>query len=378
MSKISLYVKGIGMMVGMIFGAGVFALPYVFSQAGVFWGSLHLVVALFFILVLHLFYADIAFYSEERMRLAGQIRKFLDARYEPLVMMVTLFASYGTLLAYGILGGVFFHNIFPSASIEILTFLFFFIVSVTSVSRLDKIALINFYLTVPIFIFIGYLLYASAPKIDVHNFFISAKEGFWFVPYGVWLFALSGFSVVSETRDLFYRASLSDFRRVIVLSILISLLFYIIFIVSVLGVAGPETSKDALSGLKTILGPGVVFGGSIIGFLAVFTSAISLNTNLKNLFRFDYKRNYLFSWLLAVLPAPILYFIGIQNFITIIQIVGAVSLGIFGVFIVLMRKNIAKTEFNEHLLIGESNVLSAILIIGLIIGVALEIYTTLS
>ena len=31
-----LYIKGIGMMTGLIIGAGVFALPYAFSQAGVF------------------------------------------------------------------------------------------------------------------------------------------------------------------------------------------------------------------------------------------------------------------------------------------------------------------------------------------------------
>ena len=31
-----LYIKGIGMMAGLIIGAGVFALPYAFFQAGVF------------------------------------------------------------------------------------------------------------------------------------------------------------------------------------------------------------------------------------------------------------------------------------------------------------------------------------------------------
>ena len=34
-----LYIKGIGMMAGLIIGAGVCALPYAFSQAGVFWGN---------------------------------------------------------------------------------------------------------------------------------------------------------------------------------------------------------------------------------------------------------------------------------------------------------------------------------------------------
>ena len=44
-----LYIKGIGMMTGLIIGAGVFALPYAFAQAGVFWGTVHLVVSLFIV-----------------------------------------------------------------------------------------------------------------------------------------------------------------------------------------------------------------------------------------------------------------------------------------------------------------------------------------
>src|SRR3989338_6720640 len=44
-----LYIKGIGMMAGLIIGAGVFALPYAFAQAGVFWGTVHLVISLFIV-----------------------------------------------------------------------------------------------------------------------------------------------------------------------------------------------------------------------------------------------------------------------------------------------------------------------------------------
>ena len=48
-----LYIKGIGMMAGLIIGAGVFALPYAFAQAGVLWGTIHLAVSLFIVYLLH-------------------------------------------------------------------------------------------------------------------------------------------------------------------------------------------------------------------------------------------------------------------------------------------------------------------------------------
>ena len=56
-----LYIKGIGMMTGLIIGAGVFALPYAFAQAGVFWGTVHLVVSLFIVYFLHQWYGEVSF-----------------------------------------------------------------------------------------------------------------------------------------------------------------------------------------------------------------------------------------------------------------------------------------------------------------------------
>ena len=46
-----LYIKGIGMMAGLIIGAGVFALPYAFAKAGIFGEQF----ILFFLFLLFIF-----------------------------------------------------------------------------------------------------------------------------------------------------------------------------------------------------------------------------------------------------------------------------------------------------------------------------------
>lgn len=364
-SKLILYLKGFGMMVGMIFGAGVFALPYIISRAGIFWGLVQLVIVLFLIIVLHLFYADVSFYSEERMRLPGQIRRFLGPYYESIAVVIVFFSNYATLLIYGILGGIFLNNLFPWIDQQFLTYTYFLLAGILSFFRLQRLSLVNLFLTIPVFLFVFFLFGKSFGQINFENFILFGNNADWFIPYGVWLFALSGFSSITETRDLFYRQTSKELRRVIVGSILVSLLGYLIFTASVLNITGLNTTEDALSGLKFGLGREIIVFGSIFGFLTVFTSSLSLAANFKNTFRFDYKRNYFLSWFLVVFPPSLFYLAGLQNFVQLIQIVGAVSLGIFGVFIVLMRRNITGIRQNKFLNAG--------LIIALILGVLFEI-----
>ncbi len=112
--------KAIGMLVGIIFGAGAFALPYAFMKAGVFWGTIHFFVALVLMIFLHYWYGEIAYFSEGRRRLTGYAEIFLGKKAKWFSFAITLFTDYGALFAYGLLGGIFLANIFA-----VSPFLFF-------------------------------------------------------------------------------------------------------------------------------------------------------------------------------------------------------------------------------------------------------------
>lgn len=332
------------MLVGMIFGAGVFALPFTFAKAGLFWGIFHFVVAFLILVFLHLWYGEVAYYTRGKHRFTGYTEIFLGKKAKFLSFLTTISSYYGSLLVYGILGGIFLSNIFHNFSVIQMSFLFFIIAGILSLGGIEKIATINFYLTIPLFGFIIYLFFAALPAMNVNNFLNDAKifNNDWFLPYGVWLFALTGFSALPEARDIFSKFPIKNFKRVIWISLVLSAIFYLAFIASVWGVSGKFTTEDALSGMAGILGRGALIIGSFIGFLAVFTSYIALAVDMRSIFNFDYKISFTLAWLLSVIPPVILFLIFPHGFVRILSVTGVLGLGMLGVFIILMRHKMRK------------------------------------
>ena len=72
----------------------------------------------------------------------------------------------------------------------------------------------------------------------------------WLLPYGVWLFSLTGFSAIPPTRDIFINLPVKNFKRVISISLFLAAITYAIFVFSVLGTSGSLATVDALSGIK--------------------------------------------------------------------------------------------------------------------------------
>lgn len=376
MTKYKLYRDGLGTLVGMIFGAGIFALPYSFSQAGIFWGILHFAIALFLMIVLHLMYGEVAYLTDGQMRFTGYVRKFLGRKAEALAFLTTLFGYYGALLAYGILGGIFLGVFVPAVSVFKLGFLFFGASAIFSLFRFERIGTLNFYLTIPMFIFIFYLFGISFPAMRLENFFVGGAQS-WFLPYGVWLFALAGFAAIPEARDIMRGATFKDFKNVIIWSLIASALVYLIFIVTVLGVSGSLTTEDALSGLVGTIGQEAILIGSLVGFLAVFTSYLAMATDLKNIFVFDYNYKPLTGWLIAVLPAPILFAFGFTELVRILGFVGAVGLGVLGIFVIEMAYRIHLVFPQHQHIFSPKKWFRWALIVGLLAGVFLEIVNLL-
>ncbi len=339
-----LYLKGLGMMLGMIVGAGIFALPYVFSRAGFFWGIILFGAAFLITLFLSNLYGEIAYYTRGKHRFTGYVNIFLGRPAKHLAFFTTIASYYGSLLIYGLLGGLFLFNVFGNLSVFKFSLIFFSIAAIISWLNIEKVSSLNFYLTLPIFGFIIYLIFIAFPYIKIANFtggnFVFNSD--WFLPYGIWIFALGGFAALPETRDIFSKSSLKHFKRVIFLSLAVSAIFYFFFIFSVLGANGQFTTKDALSGLLNILGKEAFLIGSLIGFFAVFTSYIALAFDMKCIFNYDYKISPVFAWLLAVLPPVGLFLLGIVDFVKVLEIVGVLGLGIVGVFIILMSKSLRK------------------------------------
>lgn len=162
------------------------------------------------------------------------------------------------------------------------------------------------------------------------------------MPYGVWLFSLTGFSAIPPTRDLFIDSGIIKFKRVISISLFLAIITYAVFVFSILGVSGSFTTEDALSGIKAFMGERVMAIGSIIGFLCVFTSFVALAADMKSMFRYDYKMPRFIAWLFVIIPPTALYLFKFDGLVNTLAITGSVGMGILGVFVVLMRHKMVK------------------------------------
>ena len=349
---LGLYLKGVGILTGLIIGAGVFALPYAFAKAGLFWGLIHLMVGFLVILLLHKWYGEVAYYTKGARRLTGYAQIYLGNKAKFIALIITIGSYYGSMLVYGLLGGKFltnFFDFFNGYTEQLLTIAFFGAGALLSLFNIKRIGNISFYLTAPLIGFIFYFIYIAAPNISLDNFLTQPDwlyNADWFLPYGVWLFSLSGFAALPEVRDLFEKTSLAKFKKVISISLFLSAIFYLLFIFVVLGSSGSLVTEDALSGAARVLGAKALTIGSLIGFFAVFTSYLALLVSLKNIFRFDYKAPFALSWLISFLPPIAMYLVGINELITILSIVGTVGMGVLGVFIIFMRYSMVRTLKN--------------------------------
>ena len=70
-------IQAVLMLSGMIIGVGMFAIPFSFSTAGFWLGTLELCVLALAILAVHLCYAEVVLHTNERHRLPGYVRRYM-------------------------------------------------------------------------------------------------------------------------------------------------------------------------------------------------------------------------------------------------------------------------------------------------------------
>ena len=163
------HLKGIGMLVGMIFGAGIFALPFAVVKAGIFWGSLHFILALLLMIFLHLWYGEIAYHIPGKNRFTGYAAVLLGNKAKWSAFLITVLTDYGALLVYGLLGGIFLANFFPLSPL-ILSIFIFVSGGLLIFLHFEKLAGINFFLMVFLLGFVVFLFIIASPYIKISNF----------------------------------------------------------------------------------------------------------------------------------------------------------------------------------------------------------------
>src|SRR3989338_3145036 len=336
---------GIFMLAGMIIGAGMFAIPFSFAEAGFWLGTAELVFLGIAVVLVHLSYADVVIGTPEMHRLPGYAGFYLGAWARVLASGSMIISAVGTLLVYLLLGSRFAGEAmrigglisFSSGTQSLDLFIILVIMVLGAAITYFPIrgeAIINGILTALLIIFIGFLVYLLAPALDA-SAWISASTsavGGWewgngFIPYGILLFALWGGVVIPDVVTFFSKNPFQTKTAVIAGSIL-PIVVYFLFSLAVVGVSGDLTSQEALGGLVGNVKEEIILLGSIIGFLAVFTSFVALGKAFQAMLELDLGVPRLVAWAGASIVPFLLYLFGFTDFIAIIVIVGAVAIGI--------------------------------------------------
>lgn len=335
-------VLALATLIGTIIGAGIFGLPYAVHQSGVVVGVLYFLGLGGVVLLLHLFFGEFALRTEEKHRLPGYAEVYLGRTGKYLAVLAIAFSIGGALLAYIIIGGEFLAQLtgeWIDVPLPLMSFAFWAIMSFFIFRGIRSIAAAELIMVLSLFFIIGVVVFFAWPHIEVANFSLTGEGGvFW--PYGVVLFALTGWSAIPEIAELLKtKKEKGRLDNIIVYGSVLTVLLYLAFTFAILGVAGSRVSEDALIGLEPFLGSGVVALGVFFGFLAVAASFLVLGNYMKNSLRYDFGLPYYPSAILATFIPLALYFLGFRSFLAVIDIVGALALGaIEGVLIVLIYR----------------------------------------
>ena len=366
------------MFAGGVIGVGVFGLPYVLIRAGLLPTLLLTVLVLLIVWVSHLAYAEVVLRTKGKKRLPGYVGTYLGKSGFLLAAVANVLGFIGALLAYGIVGGHFVSlAIAPWVHIApgMATLLYFAVGAVIllwGVKQLPAIQLVIVGLFLVTLVVLGG---ATFPQFSANELPIIGPSSERLLPYGVLLFAFWGLALIPELMELSGRR-MGAVRRVLAWSIVTATVTYALFAIMVAGVSGRETTEDALLGIAGTVGPGVLLLSAFFGILTTFSSFLALGLTLIRTLMYDFRLRSFSAWSLAIASPVALYLLGVQQFVRVLSVTGAVFVGLEGLLVLATFWVMKRGRSREGGALA-SPVLLAVLSVLLLGGVVAEVVRVL-
>ncbi len=362
-------------LVGTTIGAGIFSLPYVFAKAGFFVALAEFIVLVFIVLLVQQILGEITLRTKGHKRLIGLAFNYLGRPWGTLVMISVLLGGIGVLLIYIIFGGKFLslitgQDVFWSS---IIFFIFWFLAVLVRPKTFGKTEFYISSLVIFIIILVSlfnfrYINFNNFRGFDIKNILL---------PYGIILFAMTGYTVIPKMEDLL-GAEKYKLKKAIKYGTLIPAIVYLMFVFIILGVSGQLTSSDAIFGFSRALNSNfILFLGSVLGLLAVTGAALSYGVYFKETLWYDLKLNKKLAWALTGLIPLSLFLLGARDVIPVISIVGALFFGFQAIIILMIHKKAKNSEIEPAYKICLPNTFYYIIGAVVSLGAILEIWFSL-
>ncbi len=341
------YIYPIAVFSGGMIGVGFLSLPYITLQSGIWLMLFYFLIITALIVVINLIFCDISLKTPDFKRFPGFVGHYLGKWPEFFTMILMILGTFGVLLIYLLIGGQFLTSVFqPLFSGSELTYvlIYFLIVSVIIYFDIKVIARVEFWIIILLFLSLFIVFIEGFSHIKLSNIFISNFKfqiSNLFLPYGPLLFALWGIGLIPEIEEMLIKdKNKKHLKKIIAISTILISVFYLLFVLLILGITGNKTDETALTGLQNFLGDGVVMISLFIGALATLTAFITQGIVFKKVLMYDLRIKHWQAFVMTCFTPLILFLLGLKSFIPLISFIGGVFLGIDGILILLIYKKI--------------------------------------
>lgn len=323
------FIGAVAILSGTIIGVGIFGLPYVAWRAGFIVVVAYLAWGTFIALVCALVFGELMFRTPGNHRVPGYVRYYLGQRWGALVFISAVTGIFGGQLVYLLVGGHFLRQLAaPFGAVDERTAVAIYAaLGALLIAGPDVVlARAEVLLLGPFLGALALIVMKAVPFVDFNNLDTVRASGI-ILPYGVVMFSMWGLSAVAESREYLGRQYRKLLLPAMCTAFPLCAAAYLMFTGAVMSGTGSGTTPDALGGLQSVLGNGVVWWFYCFGLLTTFTSYISFGRTLRKIFSYDAHWRAPASWLVAVAVPFLLYLSGVKNFLLLMGLVGAFSLG---------------------------------------------------
>lgn len=359
--------EGVALIVAGTIGAGVLGVPYAVAQVGSLIGLFYLVFLGVIMMGFNLLIGEIAVRTQGDFQMVGLAKKYLGNWGKFIMTILVYLIMFGILNVYIIGEGQSLSQLFggdPNTWGVIFWGVGTFLVYV----GLRIVKVVDFFLSLLILSVIVIVSLISVPHVDVVNFNYHNFASM-LLPFGVILFAYSGGGAVLESYSLL-KNNKEKFKKAILISGSISMVAYILFTMTVLGVTGSSTTEIATIGLGEKIGSYLFWFGNIFAALAMGMGFISHALMFRHSLSWDYKLSRPLATLIACGVPLVLFVVGFRKFTMMIDIVGGIFLTTESLLLILIywkakqAGDLPVGKYKLHHVVLLSSILALALIIG--------------
>ncbi len=330
-------------------GDGIFALPYIFTQAGWLLGVMYLAVLGAIIITTHAIYLKTLEHVGEKQRLLGLARKYLGAPGFWLGFVAIVAGLLMGFIIFLILGTQFLLLLIPG--LPYLSSLAIVWVAISLPALLSnrrvvplEIGSALFVTCLITFVFLNSnpaAAVASIPAINMPNFFL---------PFGVILFSLAGWTSIEPVYE---SMRIADRKKIpwglLIVGTAAAALLYLMFALGIIGSA-PHITTDTVSGLaawptwkKDLI--------ALLGLSAIIACSMPISHEIRNALEKDLHWDSIASGLVVVGVPLVAVLLGFTNFLVIVSVAGAVFVGMQYFLMIAVGRRVLSLSLVQKILL---------------------------